>query len=280
MGREICTLSNEGRLECWSSRDAMCAGAAPRDLAEGIVAITHNQDALCGLGGEGRIMCWERRRPVLSGASDTPSRVVQSGEAIAALAAPRGRLCVVSRDGVLRCAPMAQEGEWQWSVVASGVTAIAAEDARVCAVVDGAVECWAFEVGVRTARPAGRISVEGATFLDLDSASDYTCATDQLGRLYCFGANVETALVRRSFSDPAAIHHIQARGVDLLTEHPYLAVGPEGAVGEGEVVSFGVSESGLLWVTLADGRRLCNPTPGLMSELGECEMGVGLSENE
>lgn len=224
-----CVLGADGVVACWGANERGQLGLGdtePRAEPVAIAGFAFRNIACgghmtCGVARDGRVLCWGENAEGALGQGDAfgspDSRVpspIASDETFQQVSVGQGHACAVSESGALYCwgrnndgqlglgggavqvrMPSRVDGEARYRRVATGMM-------HSCAVrVDGSLYCWGSEsdgaLGLgapESDRSSAPRQVAGSDYHDVHASWFHTCASHGVGKLSCWGRNLEGQL--------------------------------------------------------------------------------------
>jgi alpha-tubulin suppressor-like RCC1 family protein len=264
--RHSCALLTDETVWCWGSDDAGQMGdgggasrfaPTPVDGLIHVVAIVAGGAFTCALDGGGDVRCWGRNTDGELGTDFEPTSrpTVPLPTKAVALTARDRHACARLDDGRLFCWGSNEQGElgngFRSSRQSPGpamfpaghtIAAIAAGTAHTCALADGAVWCWGSNQvgelgdGTDTSHLLPTIVPLLSSFAvkDVSAAGHHTCAEDDRGSVWCWGANQAGQLGEGTTSNIAV--PVPVTGVDDAV-----------SVATGDSFSCAVRRNGTVW---------------------------------
>lgn len=213
-----CGLRDDGEPYCWGQNVQGQLGIGTTDPSYDPVAVTADSgpayeslsaggSTTCAVRGGGELWCWGNganfQIPSGAGNSLTPIRAGSDSDWLSLdLAEEYG--CGLREGGLLACWGDNEEGQLGFGsagapadaqVVLDGVEAYSVGQLHTCAVKSGQVLCWGRNVEAQCGAPASPsvmvptpVPLEG-TFVGVATGRGHTCALEEGGHLYCWGAN-------------------------------------------------------------------------------------------
>jgi alpha-tubulin suppressor-like RCC1 family protein len=148
-----CALVDDGRVRCWGDGWGPSGPVAVSGLTDAVAV--HGKDFFCALRGDGSVWCWGAN---MGGARAAPVAGLPGSSAIAEISIGFLLGCARTARGALLCwgqndsgqlGPGSEPGDFQsvpFPIAGlTGVTAVGAGSASVCAASDRALRCWGHE---------------------------------------------------------------------------------------------------------------------------------------
>lgn len=226
---DTCSVTQAGGVKCWGRNDYGQLGdgtttvrLTPVDvtsLSSGMISVSAGVNHTCAITQTGGVKCWGANWEGQLGDGTTtghltPVNVTGLSSGVAAIAAGYGHTCALTLTGAVKCWGMNSIGQLgdgttigrltpvDVTGLSSGVTAIAAGNSHICALLlAGGVKCWGWNGtgqlgdGSTTTRLAP-VDVAGLSsgVAAISLGSAHTCAITQAGGVKCWGYNTNGQL--------------------------------------------------------------------------------------
>ena len=219
-GAHTCALLNSGALKCWGYGYYGQLGNGtsgnpadtyiPQDvtgLDHGVVDVAAGYLSTCALLDTGQVKCWGLLSALFA---NTPQNVAGLESGVTSLVMGSDHLCTLHAGGQVKCLggnDSGQLGDGTNSArmnpvtvpgLESGVVSLGAGLAHNCAAFNnGQLHCWGSDgtgelgIGTTTAaiQPWPVATLRFESLAGLATGSNYTCAFNTSGKLYCWGLN-------------------------------------------------------------------------------------------
>ncbi len=219
-GAHTCALLTSGALKCWgygyygqlgngtsgNTADTYIPQAVT-GLDHGVVDVAAGYLSTCALLDTGQVKCWGLLNALWT---NTPQAVTGLETGVTSLVMGSDHLCTLHSGGQVKCLGGNDSGQLGDGTntarmnpvgvpgLESGVVSLGAGLAHNCAAFNnGQVTCWGSDgtgelgIGTTTAaiQPWPVVALSGQNMAGVAAGSNYTCAYNSSGKLYCWGLN-------------------------------------------------------------------------------------------
>jgi alpha-tubulin suppressor-like RCC1 family protein len=306
-GDHTCALKATGKVVCWGSgalgNTTTTLSLSPVDVAglPGAVALSAGLNHTCALKAGGSVACWGNNSNGQFGdgtlATQTATTVVSGLTDALAISAGDSHTCALKASGSTVCWGANQKGQsgsgasaqnLTTTAVVSGLTdtvAISAGASHTCALKNNAgLVCWGNDINgqlgdgnigspqnnlVTVIAPSGSTGLLTDT-LQISTGANHSCVLNNDGKVLCWGDNSSGQL-----GNPATVggpaNYTPKAVVGLGTDTKQISTGSQHTCAlknDGQVLCWGVNQSGQLGKPILTVGTQANPTPTLVVDLG------------